>query len=121
MNTEKKIGLYSIDMTRTVEVLIPKKKSDGYLKSCFGGHHQNDALIFFMDIQPKGVGDTFDIDGYVCIEIRKSRWEDGFKELIEAIKAALSKTFPHVTEWKEVRFEELGRIAMLPSSRKKAK
>lgn len=121
MKPVEKIALYSTDINRSFDCLIPKKKTDGYLKSCMGYHNPNEESRFFDDEKPKGAGDICDLDGYLNIELSMSRWDDGFNGLIEGIKKTLSETFPYITGWKEVPFAEVARISLLPTPPTKSK
>lgn len=82
-------------------IVIPKKRGEGHLKSCFGWHSHNKASSLFDDIKPEKAGDTCDIDGYLSINTHLRSWEKGYKKLISDIVAALKQCFPYVDKFTE--------------------
>ncbi len=100
-------AIYSLHLYGRFSCRIPKVNGKGYLISCMGGHHVNEASRKFHDVMLE-LGDfqrdICDIDGYLTIPqepgmIGKSREADA-----DLIKKALSITFPRITKWVEVDF-----------------
>lgn len=99
---EKKIALYTI-LTKSMCVLIPKRKSDGFLKSCFGFDSKNETSKLFDEIKPDWflTGDYCDLDGYLSLDLRLPIDHPDFKSGIQETVQALLKVFPYVTEFIE--------------------
>lgn len=107
---EKREALYYCGISYQLAVLIPKKKGDGFLKSPFGGHHCNDYYRKFTSLAPRGTGDCVDIDGYLAIGVSYNPSQ----RLVKDICSALKKTFPHISNFKEIGHDKFYSI-VLPS------
>lgn len=103
-------ALYSTFLATGFTCRIPSVSGKRYLKNPFGGHHMNDASRRWWEYEPEFCGDITDIDGYTHFDT----WNHGatVKEKQQKAKImcdALQKLFPRITEWEEVRFEDLFR------------
>lgn len=97
-------GLYNID------ILIPKKNHEGYLKSVFGGHNVNEPCKKFMDLSPNYVREINDLDGYLSLNIERNFWFGNEEKYTNEIKNILLKVFPYVTDFKKVGRDEFYEI-----------
>jgi len=83
-------------------VLLPKKRGVGFRKSVFGFHSKNDDYRTFDSVAPDWfVGDVFDVDGYLQIDLRLNSWDEKYKEGLRLTISALKWTFKYVSEFKE--------------------
>jgi hypothetical protein len=96
-----------------IDVVIPKKKADGYLKSAFGGiNNTNDRCREFLNLSPDYIADVFDTEGYLSISIKSRYWSERKEKITEEIKNILLKIFPYVTDFKEIGRDEFYEIIM---------
>jgi hypothetical protein len=112
MDSEDKnfIAMYSLHVYGQFSCRIPKVNGKGYLKSALGGHHFNEASKRFYDALADleiNDRDLCDVDGYLSLDQDRSLWGIDRKNDAELLMKALSLTFPRITGWKEVSFDEL--------------
>jgi hypothetical protein len=99
-------ALISINGISDINILIPKIRGKGYVKSPFGGHHSNDKYKelsrFNIDM------DVSDIDGYVNIHTsyRINQWDDAFNDYVNNIKKVFEELFPRIKSWKEIELRQ---------------
>ena len=88
--------------SKSLSILIPKRRGGGFCKSVFGWHSANKNCLLFEEIKPTWFcGDTCDIDGFLQIDLRLNSWDDRFNEGVKLTLESLKQVFPFVTEFQE--------------------
>lgn len=103
-------AIYSLHVYGQFSCRIPKVSGKGFLKSALGGHHFNDASRRFNDALSElncSNRDVCDIDGYLSIDQPRKYFLKDRDEDAKILMKALSITFPRITKWKKVSFDQL--------------
>lgn len=103
---------------KTTLFLVPKKKGKGFLKYPTGSHHHMtdtykklDALLL-NEAGKRSVTEIWDDFGMLHINTKCNNFEKEFYDLtLEKIFGALKETFPQITEFKKVGWNELFKLA----------
>lgn len=101
-NESRKLVAVYILQSKSLCILIPKRRGTGFCKSVFGWHSANKNCSLFEDVKPSWFcGDTCDIDGYLQIDLTLSSWDKKYNEGVELTLSALKEVFPFVSEFQE--------------------
>ena len=93
-----KIAVYTFIMGHIL-IVIPKRKAEGYLKSCFGWHSHNQQSLEWMQLKPDFCsGDYCDLDNHLDISLNKDIRFD--KKKTAELLYSLKLVFPHIEEFK---------------------
>jgi hypothetical protein len=98
-------AIFSRHISQRFVFRVPKKNGRGYLKSCFGGHHNSNT--YFEWEPPEKADLEADIDGYTVLSLRLNWWDEGYDELLKEIRSSIEQVYPRITGWREVDFMEL--------------
>ncbi len=98
--------LYFTGVYERIEILMPRERGKGWLKSPFGGHHTNSFYWDFLNLRIPYVGDCYDINGYLSICFSKHNHESDFNESVQLVLDGLKEVFSQILSTKELSHDE---------------
>lgn len=96
---------------KTLVFLIPRKKGKGFLKNPTGGHHVTETYRKLRDGLEGVTNEIWDGFGMLHINIKHIKTTEGYETSLDKIRPVLKETFPQITEFKEVGWVEIFRLA----------